>query len=56
MGPGDTDTQENTSNDAPAGDATYSLRDYVRAQVMRRWNLDLDLLGARRIVVALHVT
>src|SRR5262249_11684494 len=41
-GPGDTDTQENTSSDSPGGDATYSLRDYVRAQVMRRWNLDLD--------------
>jgi hypothetical protein len=55
-GPGDTDTEENTSNDAPAGDATYSLRDFVRAQVMRRWNLDLDLVGSRRMVIALRVT
>ncbi len=55
-GPGYADTRENTSNDAPEGDATYSLRDYVRAQVMRRWNLDLDLLGSRRIIVALRVT
>jgi hypothetical protein len=55
-GPGDTDTDENTTNDAQAGDATYSLRDYVRAQVMRRWNLDLDLLGSKRIIVALQVT
>lgn len=55
-GPGDMDTQENTTNDAQAGDADYSLRDYVRAQVMRRWNLDLDVLGSRRIIVALHVT
>jgi len=56
VGPGDTDTEQNTTNDAPGGDAAYSLRDYVRAQVMRRWNLDLDLLGSQRIVVALHVT
>jgi len=55
-GPGDTDTEENTTNDAPGGDASYSLRDYVRAQVMRRWNLDLELLGSKRIIVALHVT
>ena len=55
QGPGDTDTDENTTNDATAGDATYSLRDYIRAQVMRRWNLDLELLGSQRIIVALHV-
>jgi hypothetical protein len=56
VGPGNTDAEENTSNDAPSGDATYSLRDYVRAQVMRRWNLDLDLVGSRRIIVAMRVT
>lgn len=45
-----------TSNDAAAGDqATYSLRDYVRAQVERRWNLDLGLLGTRTVTVALNV-
>lgn len=55
-GPGDTDAQANTTNDSPGGDATYSLRDFVRAQVMRRWNLDLDLVGSRRMVVALRVT
>jgi hypothetical protein len=55
-GPGTTDAEENSSNDSPGGDATYSLRDYVRAQVMRRWNLDLGLAGSRRIVVAVRVT
>ena len=55
-GPGYTDAEQNTSNDSPGGDATYSLRDFVRAQVMRRWNLDLDVVGSHRIVVALHVT
>lgn len=47
---------ESTSNDAePGNDATYSLRDYIRAQVMRRWNLDLGAPGGRAIIVALHV-
>jgi hypothetical protein len=45
-----------TSNDATPGDeATYSLRDYIRAQILRRWNLDLGATGARSVVVALHV-
>jgi hypothetical protein len=42
-------------NDAPPGDASYALRDFIRAQVERRWSLDLGLLGAQKIVVALHV-
>jgi hypothetical protein len=47
---------ESTSNDAtPGREATYSLRDYIRAQVMRRWNLDLGAPGGRAIIVALHV-
>ena len=47
---------ESTSNDAePGNDATYSLRDYIRAQVMRRWNLDLGAPGGRAIIVTLHV-
>jgi len=47
---------ESTSNDAePGNDASYSLRDYIRAQVMRRWNLDLGAPGGRAIIVALHV-
>ncbi len=48
--------RESTSNDAAAGsDAAYALRDFVRAQVMRRWNLDLSLLGERKWIVALRV-
>lgn len=44
------------ASDAAAGnDAMYSLRDYLRAQIERRWNIDLGVLGERRIVVALRV-
>jgi hypothetical protein len=47
---------ESTSNDAaPGSEATYGLRDYIRAQVMRRWNLDLSAPGGRAITVALHI-
>jgi len=54
-GQGETEA-ESTSNDATPGDeAMYSLRDYIRAQILRRWNLDLNANGARTIVVALHV-
>ena len=45
-----------TSDDAVAGDnAAYSVRDFVRQQVVRHWSLDLRLLGARRFRIAIHV-
>lgn len=54
-GPGQS-RAESSSDDAAAGsDAAYALRDFVRAQVMRRWNLDLSLLGDRKWIVALRV-
>jgi hypothetical protein len=54
-GQGETEAQS-TTNDAESGDdATYSLRDYIRAQVLRRWNLDLSAPGGRAIIVALRV-
>jgi hypothetical protein len=37
------------------GDALYSLRDFVRAQVERRWNLDFSRMGKRKFSIALHV-
>jgi hypothetical protein len=45
-----------SSNGATLGPgAAYSVKDLVRAQVERRWNLDLDGLGARNFVIAIHV-
>ena len=35
--------------------AAYSVRDYVRAQVVRHWSLNLEELGDRNVVVAIHV-
>jgi hypothetical protein len=53
-GPGEAHTDAE-SDATPGGEAAYALRDYVRAQVMRRWNLNLALLGTRKWIVALHV-
>jgi hypothetical protein len=45
-----------SSNGAALGPgAAYSVKDLVRAQVERRWNLDLEGLGVRNFVVAIHV-
>jgi hypothetical protein len=44
------------SANAPEGEiATYSIRDFVRAQVERRWSLNLQALGARNFVIPIHV-
>jgi hypothetical protein len=44
------------SNGAALGPGVaYSVKDLVRAQVERRWNLDLEGLGARNFVIAIHV-
>jgi hypothetical protein len=45
-----------TSDAAIAGsDAAYSVRDFVRQQVVRHWSLDLHTLGGRRFQIAIHV-
>ena len=45
-----------TSDDAVSGDqAAYSVRDFVRQQVVRHWSLDLRTLGERRFQIAIHV-
>ncbi len=45
-----------TSNDAAAGAfGTYSIRDYIRNQVERRWNFNVSRLRGRNYVVELHI-
>jgi len=44
------------SNGAPGDSATYSVRDYVLAQVLRRWTLNLGRTGGRSLVVPIRVT
>jgi hypothetical protein len=41
---------------APAGPQSgYRVEDLIRAQVQRRWNLRLDELGERELIVTIHV-
>jgi len=47
---------DSTSPDAAAGDeASYGVKDFIRAQVERRWLLDLALLGKRDFRIPIHV-
>lgn len=41
---------------APGNAATYSIRDYVLAQVLRRWTLNLARVNERPLVVPIRVT
>jgi hypothetical protein len=40
---------------AASGEAAYSIRDFVRATVERRWNLDFGKLGRRQYAIPLHI-
>jgi hypothetical protein len=54
-GSGGLDRYQSSNGAALGPGAAYSVKDLVRAQVERRWNLDLDGLGARNFVIAIHV-
>jgi hypothetical protein len=43
------------SDGAARGDARYSVRDFVRAEIERHWNLDLSQLGDRDFSIPLHI-
>ena len=44
------------ANGTPGIAATYSIRDYVLAQVLRRWTLNLARVNERPLVVPIRVT
>lgn len=44
------------ANGEPGDSATYSIRDYVLAQVLRRWTLNLSLTARRPLIVPIRVT
>ena len=44
-----------SGNGRGKGAQTYSVKDFIRAQVERRWNLDLETLGDRVLVISIHV-
>jgi hypothetical protein len=43
------------ANGAPGDSATYAIRDYVLAQVLRRWTLNLSRAGTRPLAVKIAV-
>ena len=46
-----------TSNGADAGAAAvYSVRDYIRAQILRRWVFDFSTLGNHNVSIPLRVS
>jgi hypothetical protein len=45
-----------SNDDIVAGRAgPFSVKDYIRAQVERRWNFDLSALGTKEVSVPIHV-
>jgi hypothetical protein len=46
---------ETASNNGASGAAAYSVKDFIRAQVLRRWSLDLAKLGKRNFAIQLHI-
>jgi hypothetical protein len=49
------DSDATSSNAAPGDEALYAVKDFIRAQVLRRWSVDFSLLGRRNIVVLIHM-
>jgi outer membrane biosynthesis protein TonB len=44
-----------SANTDRAGDASYKVKDFIRAQVERRWNPDSSTIKAGNWVVAIHI-
>lgn len=54
-GSGSSSVSATSANAARARDATHSVKDFVRAQVERRWNLDGNTVKGGELVVAIHI-
>lgn len=52
--PGDSAVSADGSGSA-YGPSGYDLKDFIRAQVERKWSLDLDALDDRKVTVFIHV-
>jgi outer membrane biosynthesis protein TonB len=53
--PGSSDVTATATDAAPALDASYGVKDFIRAQVERRWNPDSKMLKGSDWVAAIHV-
>jgi colicin import membrane protein len=54
-GTGISNTTAASTDTVPGRYATYAVRDFIRAQVERRWNLDRSRLGVHDWVVAIRI-
>ena len=52
--PGDSSVSADGSGSA-YGPSGYDLKDFIRAQVERKWSLDLDAIEDRKVTVFIHV-
>jgi hypothetical protein len=56
LGDAGTSSETEAGNDDQAGgEGAYSSRDIIRAQVLRRWSLDMTRLGHRNFDILIHV-
>lgn len=46
---------QTAGNSGEVGDLAYSVRDAIRARVLRKWNIDFSRLAGRHIIITLHV-
>ena len=54
-GSGASNLTATSANAARTRDATYSVKDFIRAQVERRWYLDRDIVKSNNWTVAIHI-
>jgi colicin import membrane protein len=54
-GSGASNLTASSANSAAGRDATYSVKDFIRAQVERHWNLDVNAPKGSDWVVAMHI-
>lgn len=52
---GTSDLAQNGNDDESGGQGEYQTRDIIRAQVLRRWSLDMTRLGNRNFDILIHV-
>ncbi len=53
--PAASDVDSTSDNAEPGSEATYAVKDYVRAQVFRRWGLNLHMLAGKSYIIPIHV-
>lgn len=55
-GPGFSSLTASSANAVPGAQATYSTKDFIRAQIERHWIMDRSALGPGNWVVSIHIT